>query len=72
MLLDIPLEVAVVDVPSAEAEQRGAGPDILPVVVSIRDSELSGILASVAVAMASQRCLVVVMEVVAEMPMVSS
>lgn len=48
---------------SAEADQGHAGVDVLPVVVGVGDVELAGVLLGVAVAVADERGLVVVMEV---------
>lgn len=57
------LVVGVEDVGSAEADQGHAGVDVLPVVVGVGDVELAGVLLGVAVAVADERGLVVVMEV---------
>jgi len=47
---------------STEADQGHAGVDVLPVVVGVGDVELAGVLIAVAVAVADERGLVVVVE----------
>jgi hypothetical protein len=47
----------------AEAEERLAAVDVLPVVVGVGDVQLAGVFGSVAVAVAGERGLVVVVEV---------
>lgn len=47
---------------SAETDQGHAGVDVLPVVVGVGDVELAGVLIAVAVAVADERGLVVVVE----------
>jgi hypothetical protein len=47
----------------AEAEQRLAAVDVFPVVVGVGDVQLAGVFVGVAVAVAGERGLVVVMEV---------
>ena len=47
----------------AEADQGLAGVDVLPVVVGVGDVQLAGVLRGVAVAVADERGLVVVVEV---------
>lgn len=62
-LCDLLLKVRVVDVSRAEPEQRAARVDVLPVVVGVREVELTRILAPVAVAVSSEGSLPVVVEV---------
>lgn len=54
--------VVVVDVNSAEADRGSARVDVVPVVVGIGHLEIAGILILVAVRVANQRCLIVVVE----------
>jgi hypothetical protein len=50
-------------VPSAEAEQRHAAVDVLPVVISVCDAQLALVLGAVAVAVPDERGLEVIVEV---------
>jgi hypothetical protein len=56
------LVVRVEDVRSAETDQGHAGVNVLPVVIGVGDVELAGVLVAVAVAVADERGLVVVVE----------
>lgn len=60
-----PLVVVVVDVAGSEAERGSTRANVLPVVVGVRDMKLSLVLAGVAVTVANEGCLVMVVEVVA-------
>jgi hypothetical protein len=53
----------VKDVRSTEAEQRHAAVDVLPVVVGVRDAQLALVLGAVAVAVADERGLEMVVKV---------
>lgn len=66
-----PLVVVVVDVAGAKAERGSTRANVLPVVVGVCDMELARVLAGVAIAVANEGRLVVVVEVVAGMPHVS-
>lgn len=57
------IEVAVVEVASAEADRWCAGVDVFPVVVVLSDAEMSGILGSVAITVSDEIGLPVVVNV---------
>lgn len=57
------LEVGVDDVGGTEADQGHAAVDVLEVVVGVGDVQLAGVLGGVAVAVADERGLVVIVEV---------
>ena len=57
------LVIRIVDVCSSESEGGGTGTNVLPVVVGVGNSKMSGILRSIAVTMADQRRLPMIMEV---------
>lgn len=57
------LVVGVDDVSGTETDQGSAAVDVLPVVVGVGDVELALVLSAVAVAVADERGLVVVVEV---------
>jgi hypothetical protein len=57
------LKVGVDDVGGAEADEGHAAVDVLEVVVGVGDVQLAGVLGGVAVAVADERGLVVVVEV---------
>lgn len=55
-------EVAVVDVASTETDGRGAGVDVVPVVVGIGDSQVSGVFITVVVGVSDEGGLPVVVQ----------
>jgi hypothetical protein len=59
----VALVVRVDDVRGAEAEQRHARVDVLPVVVGVGDVQLAFVFVAVAVGLADEGCLIVVVEI---------
>lgn len=56
------LKIAIVDVASAETDGRGAGVDVVPVIVVLGDVQVARILVAIAVGMSNQGWLPVIMD----------
>jgi hypothetical protein len=57
------IEVGVEEVAGTEADGWCAGVNVVPVVVILRNAEMSGVLTSVGIGVPDQRCLPVVMDI---------
>lgn len=58
--------VAIVNMACSEAEEGRSGADIFPVIVGVGNTKMTFVFAGVTVTVSSKGCLMMVMEVVAE------